>query len=538
VLIWLIFGKGFEVMQSARTPQTPAKRPLALRADESADAGPAALPAATGRALDAARRLWAGLQRALTSPEARPREAVLTFTRPDAFRSFLKRAQTAGLSIAGQVDALLTVRVRFDSPDSLQDDLLRNPDDYLDLGANFLVHIPQVPVAENRGVWAQVPIGINALPFIGVGLDHPLWGRNVTIAVLDSGVMPDATFGDGRLRYLDIGLGTAAGTGREDGHGTAVAALAAGADADAQGAAPAADVLSIRVLGANGTGDAFTLAQGIVAAVEAGARIINISLGTYENSTVLASAINYATARNAVIVAAAGNDRAAQLTWPAADPRVVSVGAVDALEEQVIFSNSSPQLKLTAPGYVVQTAWLDNRRILMSGTSASAPLVAGAIAALISENPALSAPEAARLLQQYASDGGAPGADPDYGAGILNLGWAMGRNDPGRVDTAVSSHHYNAETGQMEIVIQNRSGIGIGGMTLTLDANGTVGNYAVPYLVPGAIHVVRAQVDQDQLKTAGRVDFLSELKNPANVVDRVPANNRRSSTISPPAPEG
>ena len=83
--------------------------------------------------------------------------------------------------------------------------------------------------------------------------------------------------------------------------------------------------------------------------------------------------------------------------------------------------------------------------------------MAGAIAALMSENPGLSAAQAALILEQYASDGGAVGTDPAYGHGILNLGWAMDRNDTARVDTAIASQSYSEVEGTMELVVQNRS---------------------------------------------------------------------------------
>jgi hypothetical protein len=276
------------------------------------------------------------------------------------------------------------------------------------------------------------------------------------------------------------------------------------------------------------------MAQAILAAVDAGAKIINISMGGYGTNSLLTSAIDYADQHGAVIVASAGNDQAAQLTWPAADPRVVSVGAVDALEQQVNFSNSGPQLKLTAPGYGVQTAWLDGQRVYFDGTSASAPIVAGAIAAMMSANPGMSATQAAQVLEQYASDGGAPGQDPDYGNGILNLGWAMGRNDPLRTDTAISSNYYDSTTGQMEFVVQNRSGIGVGGMVLSVDANGTTTTYSVPLLSPGASYVVKMPVDQPQLTASGGIVYRTQLINPGTFIDQVPANNRKTSALSPP----
>ena len=178
---------------------------------------------------------------------------MLTFTSAEAYRKFLARASQLGLTVLGRLDALMTVRVRYDSLDSLQADLLDNAADYAEVSANFYIQIPQTPAEEDRAAVNQVPFG-NHCSFSSASPAITASGASgVTIAVLDSGVMPDSTFGQGRLRYLDIGLGTAAGNGTEDGHGTAVAALAAGAAPDAPGVAPGASILSIRVTDTDGT---------------------------------------------------------------------------------------------------------------------------------------------------------------------------------------------------------------------------------------------------------------------------------------------
>ena len=529
LLVWLVMRSGAPKPDAPPPPEIAAPQPAVVTA-----AAPGATVASADDRRPASGAALKYLQRLAKASSARPREAVLTFANAEAYQRFLARAHQLGLTVLGQLDGLLTARVRFDSLAGLADDLAASAADYADVDANFLVNIPQTPAKQDRAAQNLVPLGDHLLSFLGVVGDASQWGRGTTIAVLDSGVAADATFGQGRLRTLDVGLGTTPGTGVDDGHGTAVAALAAGMTADAPGVAPAADLLSIRITDANGLSDVFTMAQAILAAVDAGAKIINISMGGYGTNSLLTSAIDYADQHGAVIVASAGNDQAAQLTWPAADPRVVSVGAVDALEQQVNFSNSGPQLKLTAPGYGVQTAWLDGQRVYFDGTSASAPIVAGAIAAMMSANPGMSATQAAQVLEQYASDGGAPGQDPDYGNGILNLGWAMGRNDPLRTDTAISSNYYDSATGQMEFLVQNRSGIGVGGMVLSVDANGTTTTYSVPLLSPGASYVVKMPVDQPQLTASGGIVYRTQLINPGTFIDQVPANNRKTSALSPP----
>ena len=462
----------------------------------------------------------------------RANEAVLTFKNQAAYQAFLARAAAAGLEVVGRLDGVQTVRVRYASVDALQSDVLGNASDYSDVSANYLVSAPTAPPPESRTGVQQIPVNNNLLSALGVTGDHSQWGSGVTIAVLDSGVAADPTLG-GRVQYLDVGQGTVVAPG--DGHGTSVASLAAGAAADAPGVAPSATVLSVRVTADDGTSDLFTLSQAIINSVEKGAQIVNISMGSYGTSGVLTDAIDYATEHGVLIVASAGNDQAAQLVWPAADPRVISVGAVDAAEQQVLFSNSGPQLKITAPGYDVQAASLDGQRVNFTGTSASAPVVSGAIAAMLSQNPGLNAVQAWQVLQQYSSDAGTPGVDPNYGSGIVNLGWAMNRADTTRVDTAVSSPVYDPATGNVQYLVQNRGGAGIGGGQLNLEVGGVTTAYPLPWLEPGATTVVETTVDQSALAVGGSVILRAQLVNPPGQADAVPANNRRASVLSPPA---
>lgn len=501
-----------------------------------AAAVPVPAPAAVPVLDPVTQSLLTALQGLLTRSDTRPKEAVLSFKDEAAYRRFLARARQAGLTILGELDAFRTVRVRYDAFSSLQKDLLPHAGDYEGVSANYLMTIPGPPAKQDRASVNAVPFRNQALEFLGVdpaSAARANWGQGVTIAVLDTGVARDPTFGSLRFRTLDIGLGTTAGTGSEDGHGTAVASLALGASADAPGVAPAANLLSIRVTDANGASDLFTLAQAILAATDAGAKVINISLGSYATSTTLDAAITYATAHGAVIVAAAGNDQAAQLTWPAADSRVVSVGAVDAAEQQLAFSNSGPQLQITAPGYGVQAAWLDGQRVYIDGTSISAPLVTGAIAAVLSTTPGITANQAWTVLQQTTNDAGAPGDDADFGHGILNLSWAMNRTDLTRVDTAISSHYYDAANHEIDFVVQNRSALAVTGLNLAIDATGKTSTQPIPPLAAGATYVVKVPVDAAALAAGTTQKFSTQLLNAPGVTDAVPANNRRSSVLSP-----
>ena len=311
----------------------PADTPPALTTPASS---PVSEPAPSGSASqtdeslspgDTAPVLTAKLNRRFTRADTRADEAVLIFKNEDGYRRFLARAAQTGVVVLAQIDPLWVARVHVRAYDTLAAELLAHAADYGGVAANTLVQAPPVP--EDRSAHPQVPVRNTLLSTLGVTTDNSSWGRGVTIAVLDSGALPDATLGGGRLQYLDIGLGYT-GPADESLHGTAVSALAAGASPDARGVAPAASILSIRVTGADGQSDTFTVTQAIVAAVDAGAKIINISMGGYSTSEALDRAVTYADNHGAVVVAAAGNDQAAQLAWPAANPRVISVGAVDA----------------------------------------------------------------------------------------------------------------------------------------------------------------------------------------------------------------
>lgn len=515
--------------------QAPAPQPQTARAEDDLvvrsgaavppqpQANPPTLlvPSALGGALATT------LSERLQAPSARAHEAILLFTNADGYRRFISRATQAGVIIVGQIDALKALRVRVRAYDDFAAALLARAADFGGISGNPFVDMPGPPALPTQPEIRYAAVGQALLATIGVpvGIDNATWGRGVTIAILDGGAAPDPTLG-ARLRYLDIGLGYA-GTGAAGHHGTAVTSLVAGAAADASGIAPAANVLSIRVMDTDDRGDVFTVCQGIVAAVDAGAQIINLSLGGWTSSELLNRAITYADAKHVVLVAAAGNNGADRLVWPAADPRVISVGATDATGRQTAFSNSGEPLHLTAPGVGIQAAGLNQERTLFSGTSASAPIVSGAIATLLSQTPGLTPAQAVEILQTHADDRGALGRDAHYGYGNLDLGWALARDDLTRTDVAIASHAYNEETHSLEVVVQNRSAHPVPERSLTVELNGHVATYPIPILAAGQSSVVSVPIDATT--AAAPIEVRTLLVSPPGEVDAVPVNNTRNS---------
>jgi hypothetical protein len=172
-------------------------------------------------------------------------------------------------------------------------------------------------------------------------------------------------------------------------------------------------------------------------AVARGAAVINYSLGGASSlATPLRDAFTRAVDAGIVLVLAAGNEGAAEPSFPgrfAADPaaagQVLAVGAVDASRQIASFSNRAGSARdhyLVAPGVNILAPALGGGAALVSGTSFAAPHVSGAAAVVLNAAPFLSAAQVVQVLLDSATDLGAPGTDPVYGHGLVNLAAALG----------------------------------------------------------------------------------------------------------------
>ena len=254
------------------------------------------------------------------------------------------------------------------------------------------------------------------------------------LAVVDDGV--DARHADlpHVLPEIDV-VGTPPyNVGSSEGHGTAVAGVAAAqADNDVgiAGAAWSASILPVRVIRGSEDATDANVAQGIVAAADAGADVINLSLGGPAASAVLQEAVAYAIGKDAVVVAAAGNEGTDEPMYPAALPGVVSVGATDPAGNLARFSSFGDTIDLAAPGSEIPATrsapleweFFPSER---AGTSFAAPIVSGVAILLRAANPGWTQAQVADRLRATASDAGPRGPDPYYGAGVLDAAAALG----------------------------------------------------------------------------------------------------------------
>jgi thermitase len=350
------------------------------------------------------------------SKSAVPGELLLTFESPEALNAFRVRAGLAGMEILYSDARLKVARVRYRDAGRMAQELREHAKDYANVGPNYRAWVPGVPKepakdAANAG--GAAPFESSGLGMIGADRDRSRWGAGIKVAVLDTGVTDHPDLAGVKITHIDLvkdGLPL-------HGHGTAMASLIAGRDAVHGGVAPASEILDVRVADSTGAGNTAFVAQGILQAVDAGARVINISLGSAADATMLRDAVAYAISRGVTVVAAAGNEQASSLAYPAGYEKVISVAAVDAQGRQAYFSNSGEGLFISAPGVGIVSGYSDGKTVIGSGTSQAAALVSGGVAALLSRNyQAVNIP---LVLSTNAQRTGAPVTQ--VGAGILKL---------------------------------------------------------------------------------------------------------------------
>ncbi len=292
------------------------------------------------------------------------------------------------------------------------------------------------PLSSGEHQWGVFTSGVPWLWRQGGGGD-----AGIKIAIIDTGIddfaspHPDLAANVHPIGYDFIGLDadpTDAGAYR--GHGTHVAGIAAAAanGTGIAGVAYACKLIIVRVLDCAAANDCpgsyDAVADGIQYAADQGARVLNLSLGGRDPSPTVRKAVQYAIARGCIVVAAAGNDSETTLSYPAAYPEVIAVGASDSLDQVPAFSNSGPGLDLVAPGTRILSTWPGPGYLRASGTSQATPLVAGVAAIVASRNPKITSEEMESYLRSHATPLAAANADRD-GEGRLSFPWLSDWSD-------------------------------------------------------------------------------------------------------------
>lgn len=209
----------------------------------------------------------------------------------------------------------------------------------------------------------------------------------------------------------------------ENAHGTYIAGIS-GAETNnvtgIAGVAPSIKLLNLRAFDPSGYGEEDDVAAAILYAVQAGAKVINMSFGDASFSLVLRDVIRYAYSRNVVLVGSSGNSGSTDPHYPSGYSEVISVGNSNGEDYVAPSSNYGSTLDLVAPGSLILTTARNNSYATISGTSAATPHVSAA-AALILSLRNFNNEEVKQIIKSTTDDIDVPGWDLRSGAGRLNL---------------------------------------------------------------------------------------------------------------------
>lgn len=226
-------------------------------------------------------------------------------------------------------------------------------------------------------------------------------GKGIKIAILDTGC--DKNHPDLKERIIGGKNFTKDDNENPDifndynGHGTHVAGTIAASknDTGVIGVAPEADLLILKVFGAEGDVESNWITDALNYAIEQKVNIISMSFGSKVSDELMHQAIKRAVEKNILVVCAAGNDgdknpMSEEFRYPGAFNEVISVGAIDFSGRFADFTNTNKEVDLVAPGVDILSCYpkdlSENPKIpykKLSGTSMSTPHVTGALALLI-----------------------------------------------------------------------------------------------------------------------------------------------------------
>jgi subtilisin len=256
---------------------------------------------------------------------------------------------------------------------------------------------------------------------------EPIWkrvtGKGVVVAVLDTGytphdLLPKPVYSKSFIRGESISDG--------NGHGNHCAGTVLARDG--VGVAPDASLIAIKVLSNGGQGSSDGIANGIRDAVDNGADILSLSLGSSSPYEPTRKSMEYAWSKGVITISAAGNSgfngRQNTIGYPAKYPESLCIGAYRKDGQRASFSSGGRELDMCCPGQDIVSCSTNNGFRGMSGTSMATPFAAGLFALIVElmrrEGAAeFTGVEAVRaFLAKYTQDKGDPGFDPFWGMGV------------------------------------------------------------------------------------------------------------------------
>jgi len=279
-------------------------------------------------------------------------------------------AKLLGAKVTGRIDSLNAYRLQFDdqaAADAARQQLSGNPD-VTSVDSNYSMDRPPGPVGAQSG---------NLPPPPQLQLKTPPDTGRIIVGLVDTALQP---LGNGLDSFLLKQL-SVAGDAQLDpsapSHGTSMAETLLGSLATITKGSSSVQILPVDVYGPNPTTSTFDVANGITTAYNNGAKIINLSLGSEGNSPFLQDVIQQVSAKNVVLIGAAGNTPVTTPFYPAAYPEVMAVTAIDQ-GQLASYANRGSFVSLGAPG--TSYVYYQNQPWVVQGTSASAAFTSGVAA--------------------------------------------------------------------------------------------------------------------------------------------------------------
>jgi thermitase len=286
------------------------------------------------------------------------------------------------------------------------------------------------------------------------GWDLSKGSEDIIVAVIDTGVDLDHSDLSNRL-VEGINIIDEQSPPYDDvGHGTHVAGVISATVNNIEGVAGMSwynKVMPIKALDHTGAGSTYSVAQGIIWAVDHGAKVINMSLGNYANAEFLHDAVKYAFDRDVILIAATGNDNTEEPGYPAAYPEVLAVSATNSYQDRASFSNYGNYVDVVAPGENIASTYPDDQYAGLSGTSMASPHVAALAAMIRTANPLLKNTEVMDILRYTSLDLGQKGRDKYYGFGQIDVVKALHHTTQTNMSLALWSNLLERKLQQIDL---------------------------------------------------------------------------------------
>lgn len=284
-------------------------------------------------------------------------------------------AKLLGAKVIGHIDGINAYRLKFDdqsAADAAREQLSSNSD-VASVENNYSIERPTVPSQLSSTTVPPPQLQLK---------DPPATGR-IIVGLVDTGVQP---LGNGLDNFLLKPQSVVDGQPDPNlpSHGTAMAeTILRSLESNTKGST-SVQILPVDVYGANEATSTFDVANGIVSAYNGGAQIINLSLGSEGDSPSLRDLIKQLSDKNIVFFAAKGNQPVTTPFYPAADPNVFPVTALDPNGQLAAYANRADIPSIPAPGTSI--VYYNGKAYYVTGTSPATAYVSGGFAGYMDAN--------------------------------------------------------------------------------------------------------------------------------------------------------